>query len=89
MGLAGTVVNGSIVLDGGLLLPEGERVRVELERDLDEDDFGPPPEPYDHEKHLALLREAHEEANAGRTRPFEEVMAEIRRDYNLPPIDAE
>jgi hypothetical protein len=81
MTLEGTVVNGVIVLDGGAQLPEGERVRIEVV----DDDLAPPPEPYDREKELAILREALEDVKAGRTRPFEEVMAEIAARYNLPP----
>jgi hypothetical protein len=86
MSLAGTVVNGSIVLDGGFQLPEGERVRVELERDLDEDDLGPPPEPHDHATHMQYLREALEDVKAGRTRPAKEAMAEIAAKHNLPRV---
>ena len=53
MTLEGTVVNGLIVLDAGTQLPEGVRVRVELAED---EDLFPPPEPYDREKELAILR---------------------------------
>lgn len=82
----GTVINGVIVLDGGARLPEGERVRVEI---MDADDPAPPPQPYDRVKELAMLREALEDAKAGRTRPFEEVMAEIAARYHLPPLKGE
>src|SRR5262249_32615477 len=58
MTLEGNVVNGVIVLDGGARLPEGERVRVE---ETDSDDLAPPPEPYDREKELAILRESLED----------------------------
>src|SRR5687768_5833655 len=80
---SGTVVNGVIVLQGGAQLPEGAHVRVELE---DLDDSAPPPEPYDRENELTILRESLEDARAGRTRPFEEVMAEIAARHNLPPV---
>jgi hypothetical protein len=40
--LEGIVLNGVIVLEGGVTLPEGARVRVEVE---DPDDLAPPPEP--------------------------------------------
>ncbi|HTV55010.1 MAG TPA: hypothetical protein VMI06_08835 [Terriglobia bacterium] len=83
MTLEGTIINGVIVLDGGARLPEGERVRIEL---MEDDDIFPPPEPYDREKELAILRESIEDMNAGRGRPFEEVMAEIAARYNLPPL---
>ena len=57
MSFAGTVVNGAIVLDDSACLRDGFRVRVEVEDDLDGDDIGAPPEPYDRETHLALIRE--------------------------------
>jgi len=87
--VAGTVVNGVIVLDNGSELPEGARVRVELAEPADLDDIGPPPEPYDRAKELALLREAIDDVRAGRSRPFEEVMAEIAARHNLPPLKSE
>jgi hypothetical protein len=86
MMLEGTVVNGVVVLDGGAQFPEGARVLVEL---ADADDLAPPLEPYDREKELAILRESIEDMKAGRTRPFEEVMAEIAARYNLPPPNQE
>jgi hypothetical protein len=81
MTLEGTVVNGLIVLDTGTQLPEGARVRVEL---ADDDDLFPPPEPYDREKELAILRESLEDVKAGRTVPFEEFMAQVAKEFNLP-----
>ena len=87
MSFAGTVMNGAIVLDDSACLPDGYRVRVELEDELDGDDIGAPPEPYDRETHLALLREGLEDVKAGRGRPFDEVMAEIAQEYNLPQIN--
>lgn len=80
MPLEGTIVNGMIVLDGGAKLPEGIRVRVEV---TDPDDLAPPQESPDRDRELAILRESLEEAKAGRTRPFEEVMAEVAVRYNL------
>lgn len=80
---AGTVVNGVIVLDGPSRLPEGVKVRVEVVDD-DADDIGPPPEPYDREKELALLRESLEDVKAGRTRPAREVLKEVALRHNLP-----
>lgn len=81
MTLEGTVVNGVIVLDGGARLPEGERVRIEL---VDDDDVAPPPEPYDREKELAILRESIEDMKAGRGRPAREVLKELAEKFNLP-----
>ena len=86
MTLEGTVVNGVIVLDGGAQLPEGERVRVEV---ADPDDLAPPPEPYDREQELAILREALEDVRAGRGMPFEEFMAKLAKEHNLPPVPPE
>ncbi len=86
MTLEGTVVNGVIVLDDGARLPEGERVRVEV---VDDYDFVPPPEPYDREKELAILREALEDVKAGRGMPFEEFMSKLAAEYNLPPLPPE
>lgn len=81
MTLEGTVVNGTIVLDGGARLPEGERVRVEV---LDDDDLAPPPEPYDREKELAILRESLADMKAGRTTDARQALADIARKYGLP-----
>lgn len=83
MSYEGTVVNGVIVPDGSPALPEGARVRF----DLEDDDTDPPPEPYDREAELAILRESIREAKAGLGRPFLEVMAEVAAKYNLPPVD--
>jgi len=81
MTLEGTVVNGVIVLDAGTQLPEGARVRVEPAED---DDLFPPPEPYDREKELAILRESLEDVKAGRTAPARQALAELARKYGLP-----
>ena len=81
MTLEGTVVNGLIVLDTGTQLPEGVRVRVELAED---DDLFPPPEPYDREKELAILRESLEDVKAGRTTPARQALADLARKYQLP-----
>jgi len=86
MTLEGTVVNGVIVLDGGVQLPEVERVRVEV---ADPDDLAPPPEPYDREEELAILRESLEDVKAGRGMPFEEFMAKLAEEYQLPPVPPE
>jgi hypothetical protein len=86
MALEGTVVNGIIVLDAGSQLPEGARVRVEL---ADEDDLMPPAETYDRAKEVAILREALEDVRAGRGMPFEEFMANLAREQQLPPVGKE
>jgi hypothetical protein len=81
MTLEGTVVNGVIVLNAGAQLPEGARVLVELS---DDDDLGPPAEPYDREKELAILRQALEHARAGRGTPAREFLTELAVKHNLP-----
>jgi hypothetical protein len=81
MTLLGTVVNGVIVLEGGARLPEGAQVRVELD---EPDDLGPPPEPYDRAKELAILREAVEDVRAGRTVPARQALGELARKHGLP-----
>jgi hypothetical protein len=81
MTLEGTVVNGLIVLDAGTQLPEGVRVRVEL---AEEEDLFPPPEPYDREKELAILRESLEDVKAGRTTPARQALVDLARKYKLP-----
>ena len=78
MSILGTIVNGAVVFDGSPKLPEGIRVRVELE---DDDDIGAPPEPYDREEVLASLRESFADAKAGRGRPIGEVMEEIANEF--------
>ena len=82
MTLEGTVINGLIVLDTGAKLPEGARVRVELADD--DDDLAPPPEPYDRENELAILREALEDVKAGRGTPAREFLKELAVKHNLP-----
>lgn len=75
MSFSGTVVNGTIVPDVALGLPEGMRVRFEIEDD---------PEPLTREEHLAALRESIEDMKAGRTEPMDQVLSEISIKYNLP-----
>lgn len=82
----GTVMNGVIVLDGGVKFPEGARVRVDL---ADPDEVAPPPEPYDRAKELAILREALEDVRAGRGAPVEEFMAQLAAEYKLPSVPAD
>ena len=86
MAFTGTVVNGVIVLEDGLRLPDGVQVRVEVD---DLDDLAPPLEPYDREKELAILRESVEDMKAGRTMPFEEFMAQVAKEHRLPSLPPE
>jgi hypothetical protein len=82
--VSGTVVNGVIVLEGNTQLPEGARVWVELDED---EDIGPPPEPYDREKELAILREAIVDPDPGMT--LDECMEALARKHNLPSPSAD
>ncbi len=86
MTLEGTIVNGVIILDGVAQLPEGARVRVEV---FATDDLAPPAEPYDRDKELAILRESLEDVQAGRGMPFEEYMADLAAEFNLPQVKPE
>jgi hypothetical protein len=82
MTLDGTVVNGTIVLNGGAMLAEGAKVRVEFE---DEDAIGPPPTTETHDEHLACLRRSLAAMDAGeRGRSVEDVFAEIDRELSRP-----
>lgn len=86
MELEGTVVNGVIVLDGNPPLPEGVRVRVELDSERDEDNIRIPAlEPGTREDELAALREAYAEAKAGiggvEARQF---LKDLAIKHNLP-----
>jgi len=82
MTLEGTVANGVVVLNAGVRFPEGARVRVELLEDPD--DIEPPFEPYDREREIAILRESHEDAEAGRVRPAREVLKEMAIRHGIP-----
>jgi plasmid stabilization system protein ParE len=81
MTISGTFVNGVIVLEHGMQLPEGARVRVEL---TEPDAVEPPQEPYDRGKEVALLRESLEDVKAGRAEPFEEFMTRLAKEFDLP-----
>jgi hypothetical protein len=81
MTLEGMVVNGVIVLEGGARLPEGTRFRLEV---IDSDDIAPPPELYDREKELAILRESLEDVRAGRSVPALEFLKELAVKFNFP-----
>ena len=62
MALAGTVVDGRVELDEPAKLPDGTRVRVDLE---DDDDAVPSHPAETYEEHLAVLRQSVAEAKAG------------------------
>ena len=70
----GTVKNGVIVPDTSARLPDGTRVRFEVEEAVE---YPHPRAPYDREKEIALLRERIAEQEAGVPGiPLEEAMAQ-------------
>lgn len=83
MTLDGTVVNGVIVPDSQINLPEGTRVRIEMAVQFE---YPHPMAPYDRQKEVALLRGRIAEMRAGVPGiPLEEAMAMIAKELNLPP----
>jgi hypothetical protein len=50
----------------------------------DPDDLTPPAEPYDREKELAILREALEDARAGRGMEAREFLKKLAEEHDLP-----
>jgi len=90
MTIEGTVVNGVLVFDGPPP-PEGTRLRLEMP-DADDDLWDelskvpPPPTTETYEEHLANLRLSMQDAKDGLGRPLDEVMAEIAKEFNLPPV---
>jgi hypothetical protein len=85
MSFTGTVVNGTVVFDGPAMPPEGSRVDVLLS----DDDIGPPPEAFPQGDTLDLIREGLESIEAGRVRPYREVMDDIRKKFDLPDVPME
>lgn len=79
---SGTVVNGMVVLDGPTKLPEGSRVDVLLS--VDGDDIGAPPDVGAQGDIVSLVREAHADVLAGRTRPLADSMADLRAKLLAP-----
>lgn len=87
MTLEGTVVNGVIVPDGGTTLPEGSRVRIELDEPFT---YPHPLAPYDREKELALLRARVAEMKSGVPGiPVDEFFDQLRAELNLPRAKSE
>ena len=89
--LEGIVKNGVIVPDGPPP-PEGARVRMEVvEDDLEDwENVPPPPTTETREEFLASLRESIAAVQAGQKgRPLKEVMEEIAKELNLPPVKPE
>lgn len=102
MTLEGTVVIGAVVPDGGVRLPEGARVRLEVVDDPADDELDylldpageslpddHPMAPYDREKELAILRQSIEDVKAGRGIPLDEAIEELSREFGLPPMTSD
>ena len=90
MTIAGTVINGVIILDGNSQLPEGQRVIVDLDGDAATYDYPHPMALYDREKELSLLRQAYVEAKAGKTSiSLAQFEAEFAKEFHLSPIPQE
>ena len=83
MSVAGIVVNGHVEFETTSTLPEGTRVRIELDSDSAHDSSGEP-EPRDRIEEIAILQASREDALAGRTKPARELLREIAIRHNLP-----
>lgn len=86
MTLEGTVMNGVVVFDNTHRIPEGTRVRVDVEID---EELPPdhPLAPYDRKAEVALLRERIAAGEAGGpVVPLREAMARIAKELNLPTV---
>ncbi|MDB5307225.1 MAG: hypothetical protein JWO38_1427 [Gemmataceae bacterium] len=85
----GTVMNGVIVPDGSATLPEGARVRFEVEEVFE---YPHPLAPYDREKEVALLRERIAEQETGLPGddqsgvPLDDVPGGLRPDRGDEPV---
>lgn len=81
----GTIVNGVVVLDTPAKLPEGSRVRVELDDEAAvwEQLAGMSPERETYEEHLEKLRQSIAEGKAGVTQSASEALAEISAELGL------
>ena len=80
MSLEAVLVNGKVEFDTPPTFPEGTRVSVDL---ADEFSIVFPFGPYDRAKELAILLASIEDVKGGRTRPFDEAMAQIAAAFNL------
>lgn len=73
--LDGTVVEGHVIPDEPVPLPDGTRVRIEFPYTLEMS--------ADREDHLNALREGLAEIAAGQTVPAREALAELAAKYGL------
>lgn len=82
MTITGTVVNGLIVPDKGMRLPEGTRCNIEtVDEHLPADH---PMAPFDVEHEVALIRKSIESGDRGV--PHRQVFEEIYRENGLGPL---
>ncbi|OWK42930.1 hypothetical protein [Fimbriiglobus ruber] len=77
----GTVKNGVIVPDESLSLPEGARVRFEVEEVFE---YPHPMATYDREKELTVLRESIEDLRAGHGSGAREFLKQLAIERGLP-----
>ena len=82
--MTGTVVNGAIIPDGGVSLPEGAKYHLDPVEDLPPDH---PMAPFDPVLELALLRESIDDGDPGV--PYRQVFEELSRKHGLGPLPPE
>jgi hypothetical protein len=95
--ITGTVVDGAVVPDAGVKLPEGARMVMALADEADDWDLSSeeleslPPDhpmaPYNREVEIAILKQSIAETQAGDPgRPLREVFEELSRKHGLGPM---
>lgn len=86
MTLDGTVVNGVVVFKGSQKVPEGAKVRVAFEVEVEAFEYPHPLAPYDRQNEIALLRKSHEELQTGSSgMPLDQFEAEFVKEFDLAP----
>ncbi len=84
MKLSGTIVNGQVHLDAPTELPNGTRVDLWPQADVEDDfDYPHPMAAYDREKEAALLRESIEDIQAGRGTEAKGFLEQLARERGL------
>lgn len=86
--ITGTVVNGAVIPDAGMHLPEGSRVFLELIDDTLPADH--PMAPYDREAEVAIVLESIESVKQGEVGiPIREAFERLSREHGLGPMPRE
>ncbi len=84
MKLSGTIVNGQVHLDAPTELPNGTRVALWPQVDIEDDFDDPHPmAPYDREKEAALLQESIEDMQAGRGTEAKRFLEQLAQERDL------